>query len=201
MREPWKDARVLRVNSTDSDEDLMRCISLGDQRALALLYYRHNPLMYSVALRILRTPSDVEDTIQDAWVQIWQRASTYNSSRGCVAAWALTIARNRAIDRLRSLNARQNAETQSRISGHAEPPTLLDGAAAASIHGELHERVCTALAALTAHQRQALELAYFGGLSQSDIAQALEVPLGTVKSWTRQALSQLGGLFTREEWV
>ncbi len=189
-----------RVSSTDSDEDLMRCIILGDERALDLLYDRHNPLMYSMALRILRSASDVEDTIQDAWLQIWQRAGTYDSSRGCVAAWALTVARNRAIDRLRSLNARRNAETQSRASGHTEPPTLLDGAAAASIHGELHERVCNALATLTAPQRKALELAYFGGLSQSEIAQALEVPLGTVKSWTRQGLSQLGGLFTREEW-
>lgn len=179
----------------------MRCMSLGDQRALDLLYDRHNPLMYSVALRILRTPSEVEDTIQDAWVQIWLRAGTYDSTRGCVAAWALTVARNRAIDRLRSLNARQNAETQSRISAHADTPTLMDGAAAASIQGELHERVCNALATLTAPQRKALELAYFGGLSQSEIAQALEVPLGTVKSWTRQALSQLGGQFTREEWV
>lgn len=178
----------------------MRCIILGDERALDLLYDRHNPLMYSMALRILRSASDVEDTIQDAWLQIWQRAGTYDSSRGCVAAWALTVARNRAIDRLRSLNARRNAETQSRASGHTEPPTLLDGAAAASIHGELHERVCNALATLTAPQRKALELAYFGGLSQSEIAQALEVPLGTVKSWTRQGLSQLGGLFTREEW-
>lgn len=179
----------------------MRCISLGDQRALDLLYDRHNPLMYSVALRILRTPSEVEDTIQDAWLQIWLRAGTYDSSRGCVAAWTLTVARNRAIDRLRSLNARRNAETQMRTQGHAEPPTLMEGAAAASLQGELHQRVCNALGTLTAPQRKALELAYFGGLSQSEIAQALEVPLGTVKSWTRQGLSQLSGLFSREEWV
>lgn len=192
---------MLQVNSSDSDEDLVRSLSAGDQRALDLLYDRHNPLMYSVALRILRTRSEVEDTIQDAWVQIWQRAGMYDSSRGCVAAWALTIARNRAIDRLRSLNSRRNAETQMRIPGHAESPALIDGAAAASIQGELHDRVVNALGTLTAPQRKALELAYFGGLSQSEIAQALEVPLGTVKSWTRQGLSQLGGLFAREEWV
>ena len=184
---------------TDQERDLLCLLRIqaGDTRALAELYDRYTPLLYPVCHRILRNGVDAEDALQDAWLQIWKRSATYEARRGSVAAWLLTVARSRALDRYRSLSSRRQAEAR----GEAEPATPAVDPATTAARGQLSQRVREALSQLAPQQRQVLEIAYFQGLSQSEIAARLETPLGTVKSWTRQALMRLRELLPQEEWV
>jgi RNA polymerase sigma-70 factor (ECF subfamily) len=183
------------MSDQEQDRSCMERIRAGDTRALEELYDRHSGLLYSAALRIVGRAADAEEVLQEAWLQAWNRAESYDAGRGAVAAWLLTLVRSRAIDRLRSRASRQRVEqaVADRPSPQAveEPPATV-------AQRQLHERVMTALAALGPQQRQVLELAYFGGLSQSEIASRLGAPLGTVKSWTRQGLLRLRELVPEE---
>jgi RNA polymerase sigma-70 factor (ECF subfamily) len=187
------------VSLTDQERDIqcLKGVQAGQSRALAELYDRYTPLLYPLVLRILRSAADAEDALQDAWIQVWKRAATYDPRRGSVAAWLLTVARTRALDRYRSKSARDRAES----SVDPEPPSRPADPPVSAFQGQLGERVRHALGTLTPQQREVLETAYFGGLSQSEIADRLGAPLGTVKSWTRQALSKLRELLPQEEWI
>lgn len=183
---------------TDQERDL-RClerVQAGESRALAELYDRYTPLLYPMALRILRSTADAEDALQEAWLQVWKRSRSYDSGRGTVAAWLLTVARTRALDRYRSMASRGKAEAQVKPESPASPDP-----SASAAQGELSGRVREALAKLQPQQREVLEIAYFQGLSQSEIAERLNAPLGTVKSWTRQGLMRLRELLPQEEWA
>jgi len=125
--------------------------------------------------------------LQDTWLQIWRNPDSFDSRRGAVVAWLLVVARSRAIDRVRSLASRQRMQTQV----EADPPAPASGPAEDVEQVQASERVKLAMEALTPQQRQVLELAYFGGLSQTEIAGRIGAPLGTVKSWTRQGLLKL----------
>jgi RNA polymerase sigma-70 factor, ECF subfamily len=188
------------VALTDQERDLqcMRRIQSGDSVALAELYDHYTPLLYPVALRILRSATDAEDAVQDAWVQVWKRAAAYDARRGNVAAWLLTVVRTRALDRYRSLASRSRAEsaaeTETSIAQPVDPARDV-------LQIDTSERVRAALARLEPRQRRVLEIAYFEGLSQSEIAEKLDAPLGTVKSWTRQGLMRLRELLPQQEWV
>ena len=175
----------------------LRQLQDGDTQALAELYDRYTPLLYPVVRRILRTDADSEEALQEAWLQVWRRSATYDARRGTVAAWLLTVARSRALDKYRSLSSRRQAE--SRVEPETAGAPIDPGAETA--RGQLGERVRAALAQLTPQQRQVLEIAYFEGLSQSEVAQRLTAPLGTVKSWTRQGLMRLRELLPQEEWT
>ncbi len=172
-------------------------IQSGDTRALAELYDRYTPLLFPVCHRILRVPAEAEDALQEAWLQVWKRAASYDARRGSVAAWLVTVARSRALDRWRSLASRRNAETGAEQEPVMPPVDPTRDAA----HGQWSERVRAALAQLDPKQRQVIEIAYFQGLSQSEIAARIGAPLGTVKSWTRQGLVRLRELLPQEEWV
>jgi RNA polymerase sigma-70 factor (ECF subfamily) len=185
------------MNERDLDRRCMDRLRAGDTGALSELYDRHTPMLYAVAMRIVRRASDAEDVIQETWVQAWKNAASYDAARGPVAGWLVTIARSRAIDRFRSLASRLNAETA--VEPAADPPPDEPGAFAAA--RQLSARVSEALGALPEAQRRSLELAYFSGLSQSEIAARLGAPLGTVKSWTRQGLLRLRELVPQEEWA
>jgi RNA polymerase sigma-70 factor (ECF subfamily) len=167
----------------------------GDTRALEELYDRHTPMLYGLVLRIVGRSHDAEEVLQDMWVQAWRRADTWEPARGTVAAWLITLARSRAIDRLRSLAARQRAET---AAPPPDPPAIENIPAASAEQRQRQQRIAAALASLGAQQREVLELAYFSGLSQSEIATRLGAPLGTVKSWTRQALLRLREVVPQE---
>jgi RNA polymerase sigma-70 factor (ECF subfamily) len=169
----------------------------GETRALAELYDRYTPLLYSVVLRILRSTAEAEDALQDAWLQVWRRSATYDPKRGTVGAWLMTVARTRALDRYRSVASRGKAESQA----NSELPIPAADPSASAAQVELMERVQNALAQLQPQQRRVLEIAYFEGLSQTEIAERLSAPLGTVKSWTRQGLMRLRELLPQEEWV
>ena len=183
------------MSDPELDRSCMDRLRAGDLKALDELYTRHTPLLYGLVLRIVGRAADAEEVLQDTWVQAWRRAESWEPGRGTVAAWLITLARSRAIDRIRSVSARQRAETA------APPPALpqRDEPAAAAADRQRQQRVSAAMATLTSQQREVLELGYFGGLSQSEIAARLGAPLGTVKSWTRQGLTSLRERVPEEE--
>jgi len=174
---------------TENDRDLhsLERVRAGEPAALEELYDRHSPLLYSMILRIVSRAADAEEVLQEAWLQAWRRADSYDPKRGTVIAWLLNMARSRAIDRVRSAASRQRMEDRAEaepVESVAAPPEDVE-------RRQLSARVRAALDELGAQQRQVIELAYFGGLSQTEIAAKLSTPLGTVKSWTRSALLSL----------
>ena len=184
------------MSDLDFDRTCMSRMAAGDTRALEELYDRHAPMLYGLVLRIVGKVADAEEVLQDSWVQAWRRADTWDPARGTVAAWLVTLARSRAIDRVRSMAARQRAESAAPAP---EAPVSADEPAASAAQRQRQQRLSAALATLTPRQREVLELGYFGGLSQTEIAERLGAPLGSVKSWTRQGLMRLRELVPQEE--
>ena len=175
--------------SIAADRTALEKMAHGNHEGLAELYDRHGRLVYSLALRILRDQGDAEDVVQDVFSQAWRQASRYESSRGQVVAWLLNLARSRAIDRLRSRRARPVTpfhDTQPVDFPDASVPVdeQLVSATEAS-------RVREALEGLSLLQRMAIELAFFEGLTHAEIAERLELPLGTVKTRIRQGLLKM----------
>lgn len=174
------------------DDSLMERMALGDGRALELLYDRYHVLVYSVALRVVRDEMLAEDIVQEVFVRLWRRPRSYDPARGRFLSWLMSVTRNRAIDevrrvtrRLRIEERRQDAAEQVRSTDRLDAPEL-----AAAIGDERRE-VRAALATLPEAQRRVLELAYFDGLTQSEIAALTDTPLGTVKTRTRLAMDRL----------
>src|SRR5262245_40093613 len=172
------------MNETERDRRWLERVVEGDSAALAELYDHYADLLYSLALRIVGSASDAEEVLQDSWLQVWRSAKRYDPARGSVGAWLVTIARSRALDRVRSMGSRRRAEGAASTEPAADP-------AAGYARRMLRKDVASAITALAPQQRQVVEMAYFEGLSQTEIAAKLDAPLGTVKSWTRQALLKL----------
>jgi RNA polymerase sigma-70 factor, ECF subfamily len=179
------------------DLECMERLKTGDARALRELYDRYSGLLYPVALRILGNRMDAEDAMQRCWVQVWGSASSYDPKRGPVVAWLLTVIRSRSLDLVRSIGSRRRAED----AVETEPTDFPLDPSASAERQSLHERITRAMGSLTQEQRGVLEIAYFDGLSQSEISAHVGAPLGTVKSWTRQGLQRLRELLANEEWV
>jgi RNA polymerase sigma-70 factor (ECF subfamily) len=172
-----------------SDQSALRRIAQGEGDAVAELYDRHARSIYSLALRILHEPAEAEDVVQEVFSQAWRQASSYNPSRGAVAAWLLTLARSRAIDRLRARRARPHGPSDERAAGNlVDAAPLVD---AQVLSAEQIDRLRVALDELPVLQRAAIELAYFEGFTHAKIAERLEQPLGTVKTRIRLALIKL----------
>lgn len=172
--------------SASADQRVVARLAAGDLDAAAELYDLYGGHVYGLARRMLRDPRDAEDVVQDVFAQAWRSASRFDPARASVVGWLLMMARARAIDRLRALRARPDVggDTGVDVVAAAEAPDAvlaLDDAA----------RVREALAALPEAQRAAIELAYFEGLTHSEIARALAEPLGTVKTRIRAALQAL----------
>jgi RNA polymerase sigma-70 factor (ECF subfamily) len=172
-----------------ADQAALVRLARGDQSALAELYDRHARPIYSLALRILREQADAEDIVQEVFAQAWNQAARFDTSRGAVAAWLLMMARSRAIDRLRARRSRPetatDAETVERMPDAAVRQDLQ------LLSSEQVDMLKTALDGLPAPQREALELAYYEGLTHTEIADRLSEPLGTVKTRIRQAVIRL----------
>jgi RNA polymerase sigma-70 factor (ECF subfamily) len=183
-------------NMTDQARDLvcMGRLQSGDTGALSELYDRYSALMFAVAVRILRNDADAEDVLQEAWLQAWRRCGSFDAQRGAVASWLVTMARTRAIDRYRQRNVRDRVEAEVDADRPPEPERPDAVATSSRVKQELRQ----ALGALDPKHRSVLEIAYFEGLSQTEIAERLNEPLGTVKYWTRQGLLQLRDLVPRE---
>jgi RNA polymerase sigma-70 factor (ECF subfamily) len=172
------------------DQDLIGRVARGDEDALANLYDRHERAVYSLVFRIVRDQGEAEDVVQEVFSQAWAQASRHDAARGAVAAWLLTIARSRAIDRIRARRARpDNAAADEREVGELRDPVRPQDAELLS--REQQAEVRSALERLPVLQRIAIELAYYEGLSQSEIAERLEQPLGTIKTRMRLALLKL----------
>jgi len=161
---------------------LIRRLTRGDHEALGEFYDLYAGLVNGMAIRILRDAAEAEDTVQEVFVQVWQQAARFDPSRGTPEAWLCTMARTRALDRLRKRSSRR------------EEPELDDQGSTPAPRTEEALAVRKALDGLSEDQRRALELAYYEGLTQSEIAERLREPLGTVKTRIRTALTRLRGV-------
>lgn len=171
-----------------SDAQLLEAITKRDEQALAALYDRYASILFGLLLRILHDRAEAEDVLQEVFLRVWQRAADFDEARGRVFTWLVTIARSRAIDRLRAIQSRGRvAEEAARESTFTSVPS----AVADAIASEQREVVAQALAEIPEDQRRTLVLAYFEGLTQSEIAARTGEPLGTVKTRTRAGLARL----------
>ncbi|MFN2399290.1 MAG: sigma-70 family RNA polymerase sigma factor [Gemmatimonadaceae bacterium] len=177
-----------------ADRDLLRRMVSGDEGALGELYDRWSTLVHSLVIRIVKDAEEAEETVEATFWQAWRQAARYDESRGAVSTWLTTIARSRALDRVR---ARSRVPEQS-ISRFGEEIDSVPDTSSMShdphANAEASERrdiVVAAMATLPVEQRETIELAYFSGLSQSEIAERTGQPLGTVKTRARLALDKL----------
>ena len=175
------------ARQTSSDTELLHAVARGDESALAALYDRYDSILLGLLLRILHSRVEAEDVLQEVFLQIWQRAANFDESRGRGFTWMVTLARSRAIDRLRSLQSRQRADD----TAMRDAPEASGDASDDAYHAEQREIVRAALAEIPEEQRRALLLAYFEGLTQSEIAARLGQPLGTVKTRMRSGMLKL----------
>lgn len=179
-----------RPDQDELDAELLRATARGDEAAFASLYDKFSPILFGLLLRILHSRTEAEDVLQEVFLQVWQQARAYDSSRGRAFTWMVTLARSRAIDRLRAVDSRDRAAQRS-IEDAPTTARQEDAADEVAIRGERAEVVRNALSELPEEQQQVLLLAYLEGMSQSEIAAAKNQPLGTVKTRTRAGLKKL----------
>ncbi len=178
-------ADLISGNETELIERLRR----RDPDAMSDLYDRYSRIVYSVILRVVRNASVAEELAQETFLRAWNRSGDIDAARARIGPWLLTIARNRAIDYLRSTAGQQQASTFELVS--SERVTLFVNTEDRMVDQEQARRIRAAFSKLKKNQREVLELAYFEGLSQSEMAEKLGQPLGTIKTWVRTALTSL----------
>ena len=177
----------------NNDIRLLQAIACGEEIALSELYDRYRLILFGLLVRILHNQSEAEEVLQEVFIQVWQRARDFDEARGKPFTWLVTLTRSRAIDRLRSLGARDRA-TQEAVRN---VPDVWSDAVTDAIRAERGRLVRSALLRLPEEQRRALFLAYFEGLSQSEISTRLSTPLGTVKTRVRSGLIKLREMLER----
>jgi RNA polymerase sigma-70 factor (ECF subfamily) len=180
------------VNSTtpsgQDDATLLAQVERGDEYAMAVLFDRYSKVVYSVALRVLRDPSSAEDILQEVFMQIWRYPESFVASRGSLGGWLAVVARNRSIDALRRKRPSDPVEDMALASNY----NLADEAE----RNSLMEKARGVIRLLPMEQRKTLEMAFFDGLTHSEIAEMTGDPLGTVKTRIRSALTSLRKAFT-----
>jgi RNA polymerase sigma-70 factor (ECF subfamily) len=188
----------MNVSSSDSDykqlsdEELMRRLFHKDKRAFEAIFDRYGDLVYSTALRVLRDAHLAQDVSQEIFVRLWRKPESYVAERGRFLTWLISVTRNRAVDEIRSRGRRLRHETASPEEQEREIPA--GEANDPALNAQLAEQARTvraALAELPPEQRQVIELAYFGGLTQQEISDRLDQPLGTVKTRIRLGMQKL----------
>jgi len=181
---PQEDARA-------EEFELLRRIAQRERAAFEDLYSRYANILYASALKFVKEDADAQDVVQDVFIQIWDKAKLYDPAKGKPLTWALTLTRNRAIDRIRAIQRR------TRLRDEFEQETFVDESAGvrealsgvdASEKGQILRK---AVSQLSPQQKKVIELAYFGGLTQTEIAEKLGEPLGTVKARARRGLLKL----------
>ncbi|HEV8335839.1 MAG TPA: sigma-70 family RNA polymerase sigma factor [Candidatus Polarisedimenticolia bacterium] len=164
-----------------------------DQEALSILYERYRRVVFGLSVGILRDRTDAEEVVADVFFQAWRGAGGYDRLRGSVSSWLVMLCRSRSIDRLRARGRRESGRERLQVQGtEGTPAERREAGAEELMEMQLKKkRITDALGALPLEQRRALELAFYGGLSHSEVAVELGEPLGTIKSRIRQALSHL----------
>lgn len=171
--------------SGEADAELLAALAVDREKALGALYDRYAGLVYGLAMKVLGAPSEAEDLTQEIFLTFCTK-SDYDPARGSLSAFLVTLTRSRAIDRIRARS--RKTQFLDRWGDEFGPEGSVASPFDDLSHAERSERVRAALADLPAEQRRVLEMAYYRGLSQSEIAAELETPLGTVKSWARKGL-------------
>lgn len=186
----------------DDDRDLMGRVSSGDSEAFARLFDLHSPCALGLLVKMLGSRGEAEEVLQEVFLEVWRRAARYDPGRATVRGWVLLLARSRALDRIRSRRARLGREREvhereTRLQGHAEGPVgtrrLEEEERSREIFGALGE--------LPEEQRRAVELAFFEGLTHSQIARHLQAPLGTVKSRVLLGMKKLRQALQARGWT
>jgi RNA polymerase sigma-70 factor (ECF subfamily) len=171
----------------ENDVELLKAIAAHDEAALAQLYDRYRVILFGLLMRILNNRAEAEDVLQETFLQVWRRAADFDEKRGRPFTWLVTLARSRGIDRLRTLAARERVAA----AGAREESEAVSDAASDAFRSEQRGLVNNALDQLPDEQKRPLMLAYFDGLTQSEIATRLGAPLGTVKTRMRSGLMKL----------
>jgi RNA polymerase sigma-70 factor (ECF subfamily) len=177
-------------HSAPPEAQLVRRVAQGDRDAFAALYDLYSKPLYSLTLRILNDPKEAEDVLQDVFLQLWEKAGAFDEAVGKPFSWVVTMTRHKAIDRIRSRqrHARVFEEASESMTDAAVEATA---PAVAGLGADEAAQVRTALNALPREQRQPIEMAFFGGLTHTEIAQTLREPLGTIKARIRRGMLQL----------
>jgi RNA polymerase sigma-70 factor (ECF subfamily) len=174
--------------SAQDDAALLALVQRGDEGAMASLFDRYSKIVYSVALRVLRDPASAEDVLQEVFMQIWRNPNSFVATRGSLGGWLAVVARNRSIDALRRKRPSEPVEDMALASNY----NLSDEAE----RNSLMEKARGVIRLLPMEQRKTLEMAFFDGLTHSEIAEMTGDPLGTVKTRIRSALTSLRKAFT-----
>jgi RNA polymerase sigma-70 factor (ECF subfamily) len=174
-----------------SDSELLRALAERDTSALASLYDRYGGLAYSVAFRVLGDSGLAEDTVQECFLKLWNSAATFDQDRGSPRTWLLAVVRNRAIDKLRGSRSRSAREVDLDVIEPASAEPQGSDPWDEALFAAERRTVREALFRLPSEQRQAIELAYYGGYSQREIAEMAKVPVSTIKGRMRLALEKL----------
>jgi len=185
--EPEYRSRVKPESAQVSDVELLHAVARGDEVALACLYDGYRVILFGLLVRILNSREEAEDVLQEVFLQVWKRASDFDEARGRPFTWLVTLARSRAIDRLRSLGSRERVAQNAAREIIEETSDVIEDA----IRAEEAKVVRQALQEIPEEQRRVLELAYFEGLTQSEVARRLETPLGTIKTRMRSGMIKL----------
>jgi RNA polymerase sigma-70 factor, ECF subfamily len=170
------------------DRDLVKRLKARDPDAIAELYDRYGRIAYTVILRIVRDRAVAEDLVQECFLRVWNRSQAFDAERGALGPWILTVARNQALDYIRSVQGRV---WNGMLSADNDHPGVFKDWEGDLLDSVRLDQVRTALAKLSDNQRKVIELAYFEGLSHSEMAERIQQPLGTVKTWIRGALKSL----------
>jgi len=183
----------IRGGSASEEAELLQRIMNRDGQALASLYDKYSTLLFSIIISIVKVQEEAEDVLQECFEQAWQKAPMFDLERGSVYTWLVTLARNRAIDRIRSRSYRMqrqvNPGSEMEVEFIADPEG--DSPFDVLVAEERSSLVKRALEQLPAEQRDVIHIAYFNGLSQSEIAEKLNLPLGTVKTRMRQGMIKM----------
>jgi RNA polymerase sigma-70 factor (ECF subfamily) len=175
--------------SADHDQSLAIRLQRRDPEAMGDLYDRFGRMAYSVILAIVRDAAIAEDLLQETFLRVWNRVHAFEAGRGAIGPWLLAIARNRAIDHLRSIGARMDRNSYE--LDVREHPSLFVDMEREVLNTDHARLIGKAISKLSADQRKVIEIAYYEGLSQTEMAERMGEPLGTVKTWVRAALKNL----------
>jgi len=179
-------------DASQIEPQLIVRVGKGDQQAFESLYDRSSSLLFSLAVRILSDREEATELMQEVYLEVWRKSVRYDPARGTPIAWLITLTRSRAIDRLRSRASRGHGLTDSiEKAGAAELPDGKGGPFEAAADRELRQVVSAALASLPKAQQQAVELAYYEGLSHTEIAERLNEPVGTIKTRIKLGMTKL----------